>query len=239
MLRRVIRPVGTAPSGHKVVLAHADETLRRFWDQNIQPHIDRIDSVAEAALFAKKQIAPDDPHNEALRQLRADARWRWSGANISTQLAMILGTSSRQDPMRYALCVVLPEGLVPVGMLLLAERFFWPEQDPLVFVWYLSTAPDEALINFGVKQLRGTGSILIDHAVCRSFFLGFDGRVLLHAAERGGDSLVAWYQGLGFRRVPKEQEISTFRTPFNDGRYMHLDSESAAALIEKYDSRRT
>ena len=177
-----------------MAMTYADSECRAYWDKNVQHHIDRIDATAWTV--RKGQIAAGTQAEDANHgrvaisgqgDFRADARWRWSGPNISTQLAMIAGARLGQAPERYALCLAWGEELPPLGMLLLAERFTWNGEpnDPLVFVWYISGAPPQALSALKLPLIDGIGPMLIDHAVSRSFHLGFRGRLLLHAAPGG------------------------------------------------------
>lgn len=120
-------------------------------------------------------------------------------------------------------------------MILMVERYPYLLDRKLssVFVWYVTRAPDSALmeqLGVGPARLpRMLMTLALDCAVTRSFNLSLRGRVGLHAASEGGDDLVGKYLSMGMLRLPMDRPL-----PFgyrwmigNDGRYFYHDEASA------------
>lgn len=135
---------------------------------------------------------------------------------------MVIGVEHRE---RVCLC----------AMILMVDRYPYLLDRKLssVFVWYVTRAPDSALVEqlgVGPDRLpKKLMTIALDTAVTRSFNLSLRGRVGLHAASEGGDELVGKYLSMGMLQYPMDR-----RLPFgyrgmigNDGRYFYHDEASS------------
>lgn len=152
----------------------------------------------------------------------------------------------------------------PIAAMLVADGYpYMPDRTKsCVFVWYLTAAPKSALEANGIQPVK-TLRAMLDVAIQHSFNLGFDGRILLHAARAWHltDSsnllephrilaryrsapvqdaeLVAKYIKAGLRPVPVRgwwERIPLARPGRrNDGRYLHCDEITAMDLSKKMD----
>lgn len=116
-----------------------------------------------------------------------------------------------------------------------------------VFVWFLSTAPDEALTSIEDHPIpqdripRRLGSIALDVAVIHSLNHRRFGRTALYADERGGDSLLQWYRRRGMTILPDEDELPPGPRRLlkpSDGRYCYYTVPAAIQASKELDSLR-
>lgn len=222
-----IRFVDRAPtrSGGEVKIRVTPMMLAHvlWWHSHVQPVID------------------SDPN-------RVDRDWNWL---LYFPFAAVVGTALRRKPAGYVIGIVTEKEkhLIPCAMVILLGRF--PALDnhkkKSAFTWYLTTAPDEALLN--VKEYNLTedmlpkqlGSIAMDVVITHSVNHRSKGRVALYADKKGGDTLLNWYKKLGFKVLPSNQRLpSSPRRLFkpNDGRYCYFTPKAAMAASRRMDRLR-
>jgi hypothetical protein len=194
-----------------------------WWHSHVQPIIDR------------------DPS-------RADNGWNWM---LYVPFAELGGRVLMRKPVGYAVGLSDSESdrFVPCALVQLLGRV--PALDEhdreSVFVWFLSTAPDEALTSIEDHPIsedqipRRLGTIALDVAVTHSLNERRFGRTALYADERGGDVLLQWYQRRGMTVLPDEDTLP--RGPRrllkpSDGRYCYYTVPAAIEASEELDSLR-
>jgi len=156
-----------------------------WWHSHVQPIIDR------------------DPD-------RADNGWNWL---LYVPFAEITGRVLTRRPAGYTvgLCDEERDRFVPCALVQLLGRV--PALDDhdaeSVFVWFLSTAPDEALTSIPNHPIppdevpQRLGTIALDVAVTHSLNHRRLGRTALYADERGGNILLRWYERRGMTVLPE------------------------------------
>jgi hypothetical protein len=186
-----------------------------FWHQNIQPVIDNL---------------PD----------RLDNGWNW--AVMPFWLALVERLRGR-ELVGYA--IMCPSGNgkgVPVGLALLSCGY--PALDDprhgSVYVWYVATAPAQALVQHGIAARPPLLEALVDIAMVESEARGFDGRIGLHAANRGNSPSSrklhqAYRSRCGLIPVPPTAQLPGVRRGRNDGRYFYASPAVASARMAALD----
>lgn len=195
-----------------------------WWQANVQPVIDRDAS-------------------------RADRGWNWF---LYAPFTFAAGTAIAHEPAGYTVGIVSPSDgrlFVPCGLMLLVGRMraLDENRNRSTFVWFLSTAPEAALRNLDEIDLtrdtvpKRLGQITLDVALTHSFNTGRRGRVALHAAEEGGDALLAWYERQGMRVLPADRRLPRgFRRLVvpSDGRYCYFTTQAALKASQRLDPLR-
>ena len=222
-----VRFVRRAPtrSGEPVNLRVAHMTLPHvlWWHSHVQPIIDR------------------DPD-------RADRDWNWL---LYVPFATVAGGVLARQPAGYTVGIRAEEAghFIPCALVQLLGRYpalNAPKQKS-AFVWFMSTAPDEALLTIEGHPLsedrlpKRLGSIALDTAVTHSFNKRHLGRTALYADEDGGDVLLEWYEGRGMTALPADQKLP--RSPRrlikpSDGRYCYYTVEAAREASRSLDPLR-
>lgn len=194
-----------------------------WWHSHVQPIIDR------------------DP-------TRADKDWNWL---LYASFAEVAGRVLVRKPVGYTVGVTDPEldRFVPCALVQLLGRV--PALDDhdreSVFVWFLSTAPDEALTTIEDYPIpedripRRLGSIALDVAVTDSLNRRRFGRTALYADERGGEPLLQWYRRRGMTVLPDEDELPPGPRRLlkpSDGRYCYYTVPAAIAASKELDPLR-
>ena len=199
----------------KMTMAHV-----RWWHSQVQPIIDR------------------DPD-------RADNGWNWL---LYVPFAEVTGRLLTRKPAGYTVGVFDEDGdrFVPCALVQLLGRV--PALDDhdreSAFVWFLSTAPDEALTTIDDHPIpedqipRRLGSIALDVAVTHSLNERKLGRTALYADERGGERLLEWYVRRGMTILPDGQKLP--RGPRrllkpSDGRYCYYTVPAAVEASRGLD----
>ena len=225
--RRVVSFAKRAPtsSGDEVPIRVAKMKASHvlWWHSHVQPIIDR------------------DPD-------RADNGWNWL---LYVPFAEVAGTVLTRRPAGYTigLCNEERDRFVPCALVQLLGRV--PALDDhdreSVFVWFLSTAPEEALTTIEdhpipVDQVpRRLGSIALDVAVTHSLNKRRLGRTALYADERGGDALLAWYRRRGMALLPDDDELPPGPRRLlkpSDGRYCYYTVPAAVEASKELDPLR-
>jgi hypothetical protein len=194
-----------------------------WWHSHVQPIIDR------------------DPS-------RADNGWNWL---LYVPFAEVAGRLLTRKPAGYTIGISDRERdrFIPCALVQLLGRV--PALDDhlreSVFVWFLSTAPDEALTTIEdhpipVDQVpRRLGSIALDVAVTHSLNKRRLGRTALYADERGGDALLAWYRRRGMTVLPDDDELPPGPRRLlkpSDGRYCYYTVPAAVEASKELDPLR-
>jgi hypothetical protein len=152
----------------------------------------------------------------------------------------------QQDPAAFAICLKSfrcgQYSFLPCAMVLMVRRYaaFDGSPAPAGYVWFLSTAPREALRPHlpDADVPKALGQAALDVAITESFFAGRSGRIGLHAAAEGGDRLLDWYvQGRKMQRFPAAKPMPTVAR-VNDGRYLFYTAQAAYAASKALDSFR-
>lgn len=211
-----VRFASKAPtrSGEEIEIRVSRMTLAhvRWWHSHVQPVID------------------EDP-------TRVDRGWNWL---LYVPFATLTGGMLAREPHGYTVGIAAREvgRLIPCALIQLVGRY--PALDDhrkkSAFVWFMSTAPDKALLDIKEYHLtenrlpKRLGTIALDVAVTHSLNHRRLGRVALHADDDGGDALLKWYQRRGMEVLPAEQRLP--RGPRrllrpSDGRYCFYTVEGA------------
>jgi len=200
-----------------------DPTQALWWHSRVQPIID------------------EDPS-------RTDEDWNWL---LFGPFTYAVGKVLRRRPAGYAVGVERQDSgaFVPCGLALLLGRnpAIEDHSKRSTFTWYLTTAPQSALLGlpeYGLDDDRlpkALGSITLDVAVTHSFNHRSQGRVGLHADEKGGDALLEWYLSRGMTILPKDKKLPAGpRRIFSpsDGRYCYYTTEAAVEASRSLDNLR-
>ena len=194
-----------------------------WWHSHVQPIIDRDSS-------------------------RADNGWNWL---LYAPFARVAGRVLSRKPAGYTVGL-FDSGrdlFIPCALVQLLGRV--PALDDHdregAFVWFLSTAPDEALTTIEGHPIpedripRRLGSIALDVAVTHSLNERRLGRTALYADERGGDVLLQWYQRQGMTVLPDEDKLPPGPRRLlkpSDGRYCYYTVPAAIAASKELDPLR-
>ena len=224
--KKKIARVKKAPtkSGATIPLHISKMTLKqvRWWQAEIQPVIDELPN-------------------------RADKYWNWVLIAASTN---VIGRLFTRKPTGISIGIKIGQNFVPVALLQLVSKFPYlknPEQKS-AFIWYLSVAPKEALLQLEGIEIKEDllpkrlGSIALDTAVVYAMNHRYKGRTALHADEEGGDQLLDWYIARGMQIFPKNDDldigIRSIIVP-NDGRYCYYSEEGAREEIKEFNPLRS
>jgi hypothetical protein len=171
---------------------------------------------------------------------RPDRYWPWSVFLPMTHLTQLVQRRrcralviwARADNRRF----------LRVGMSILIEGY--PHLDvrrhgDAYFVWFISSAdPDLLKRDFQMSHPPALGRTLLDNAIVLSQRAGSAGRIGLHAATRGGVSLVELYKNCGLERLPAEAPLPQGIRRRNDGRFLYADAGPAELMAQMLDPRR-
>ena len=179
---------------------------------------------------------------------RVDDDWNWI---LYVPFARVAGKVMAKRPAGYSVGLENTGAgdFVPCAMTLLLGRnpAFDDHTKRSTFTWYLTTAPEQALLNlpeYGLTEDRlpkALGSITLDVAVTHSFNHRGHGRVGLHADEEGGDALLEWYQRRGMAVLSEDTRLPPGpRRLFSpsDGRYCYYTTEAAVEASRSLDNLR-
>ncbi len=194
-----------------------------WWHSHVQPLIDR------------------DPG-------RGDRNWNWL---LYVPFATLAGGVLVRQPVGYTvgICAENKDRFIPCALVQLLGRFpaLNAHKRKSVFVWFLSTAPDEALLSIKDHPIaenrlpKRLGTIALDVAVTHSLNKHRRGRTALYAEESGGNVLLEWYQKKGMSLLPADQRLPLVpRRLFkpSDGRYCYFTVDAALESSRALDSLR-
>ncbi len=115
------------------------------------------------------------------------------------------------------------------------------------FTWYLTTAPDGALLDIKDYQMdedelpKRLGTIALDVSVTHSLNHVARGRMSLHSDPNGGDWLLRWYQKRGMAVLPEDKKLPVGPRRWfkpNDGHYCYYTIATAVAESHALDELR-
>jgi hypothetical protein len=171
---------------------------------------------------------------------RADRHWSWTALLPMCHLIQLakrrycrpLVVWARTDESRF----------LRVGMSILIQDYpYLDVRHPgdSQFVWFISAAdPGILKSNFGMSHPPALGRVLLDNAIVLSQNAGFGGRIGLHAAQAGGQSLLKLYGACGLKRLPATAELPANVRRKNDGRFFYADEARAEELARLLDPSR-
>lgn len=194
-----------------------------WWQSQVQPIID------------------EDPE-------RADHDWNWL---LYASFAAVAGRVLSREPVGFTIGMTDEEGdrFIPCALVQLLGRvpaLDKPDKES-AFVWFLSTAPDQALTSIEDQPIaedripKRLGSIALDVAVSHSLNQRRGGRVALHADEDGGKPLLKWYLRQGMSVLPASKRLPEGpRRLFkpSDGRYCYYTVSGALEASRSLDPLR-
>ena len=220
-----------------------------FWTIELTPFVKRLPAASGNFIpVAVREIRPSlRPSYRARRWetlvhapyirvdgARPDRDWDWVWE--IPILTFAVGVARR--PRIFQLSLALDD--FPLGMIALLENERWPTDhaQPAVYVWYVTGAPFAAVAGRGDPKLRTAATL--DIAVTIGLNSAADGRLWLHAAPEGGDTLLRWYTEKGFEQVAGHIVLpSGLLVPReNDGRYFQLTATAAADFSRGLDGCR-
>jgi hypothetical protein len=207
-------------SGGRTPVIVTEGTLEdaRYWHQIVQPFI--------------TQATPT----------RLDRHWNWPRLLSWTR---VLERLAGRNAVFLQLNAETTTGdAFPIGQVLLSDGYpFFPDQrQASVFLWYLASAPPEALRAYGLHQDLKLMRPLVDIGVQFSLQRGYAGRLTLHAAASGnraadGELYDKYESGVGLVPYgPARWRVTLFRR--NDGRYFYADEARALYLSKRLDHLR-
>ena len=176
---------------------------------------------------------------------RGDQNWNWL---LYVPFATLAGGILARQPVGYTvgICVDGSDHFIPCALVQLLGRF--PALDAhkkkSTFVWFLSTAPDKALLTIKEHPIaedrlpKRLGTIALDVAVTHSLNKHRFGRTALYAEEAGGNILLKWYQKRGMSVLPADQRLPPGpRRLFkpSDGRYCYFTVDAAVQSSRALD----
>ena len=194
-----------------------------WWHSHVQPIID------------------DDP-------ARVDKDWNWM---LHVPLTRLFGITLAKRPVGYTVGIAAHETgvFIPCALVLLLgrDRALDNHAKRSTFTWYLTTAPDAALLNIEDYRLqedelpKRLGTIALDVSVTHSLNHVARGRMSLHSDPVGGNWLLEWYQNRGMTVLPEDEKL-----PFgprrlfkpNDGHYCYYTVADALAESRELDELR-
>lgn len=171
---------------------------------------------------------------------RADRYWIWS---VLLPMCHLVQLTKR----RYCRALVIwarnDHGrFLRVGMSMLIESYPYLDAAPNLdsyFAWFISAA-DPAILQaeFAMTHPPALGRALLDNAVVLSQNAALGGRIGLHAAAAGGESLLNIYRACGLRRLPRTAKLPAGVKGKNDGRFLFADNARAEAMAAMLDPSR-
>ncbi|MGB3051029.1 MAG: hypothetical protein WBB42_08515 [Polyangiales bacterium] len=205
--------------------------------EDIRIHVAKM--TAPHVLWWHSHVQPIIDHDPT----RADNGWNWL---LYVPFAEVAGLVLTRKPAGYTIGITDPERdrFIPCALVQLLGRV--PALDDhdreSVFVWFLSTAPDEALTSIEDHPIpedripRRLGSIALDVAVTHSLNHRRFGRTALYADERGGDPLLQWYRRRGTTVLPDEEKLPPGPRRLlkpSDGRYCYYTVPAAIEVSKE------
>jgi hypothetical protein len=172
---------------------------------------------------------------------RADQGWRWP---LYVTLLKGLAATLGQKPHAYEISVLKPDfSHVPCALVLMVGRYAALDgTGKAPFLWFFSNAPAAALKPYLSESEipKPIAVSALDSAVTHAFRFGALGRISLHAASKGGDKLMAWYEGHGMDKFPSTRKHPALGRGYDeaDGRYFFYMTAGACTFASRQDSFR-
>ena len=210
-----------APIGIRVARMQLSHVL--WWHSHVQPLIDRDEQ-------------------------RVDRGWNWL---LYVPFATLAGGVLARRPVGYTVGIhdEPTDRFIPCALVQLLGRC--PALDEPkrkgVFVWFLSTAPAQALLTIEGHPMtpdrlpKRLGTITLDVAVTHSLNNLRLGRAALYAEEAGGSILLQWYQKRGMSVLPAGKRLPPSPRRLlkpSDGRYCYFTVEAAVESSRALDALR-
>lgn len=194
-----------------------------WWQSHVQPIID------------------EDP-------TRVDNDWNWV---LLAPLTRLFGLGTAKRPVGYTVGIAGHDTghYIPCALVLLLgrDRALDNHRKRSAFTWYLTTAPDAALLNIKGYRLqedqlpKRLGTIALDVSVTHSLNRVARGRVSLHSDPKGGERLLNWYENRGMEVLPEGKKLPVGpRRLFkpSDGYYCYYTIDAAVTASRELDSLR-
>ncbi len=194
-----------------------------WWQSHVQPIIDQ------------------DPD-------RVDNDWNWM---LVASLTRLFGLATAKRPLGFTVGIAAHDTgqFIPCALVLLLgrDRALDNHAKKSTFTWYLTTAPDAALLAVEDYDLdadhlpKRLGTIALDVCVTHSLNHVARGRVSLHSDPEGGDRLLGWYEKRGMTVLPRGRRLPAGpRRLFkpSDGHYCYYTVDAAAKASRELDSLR-
>jgi len=190
----------------------------RWWDKNVQCHID--------SSFKD----------------RADNGWNWPLIYIMTKLSTLRYPVYGFSILAKSNANSLKEEYLPIGMAIVVRNYPYlnDHEKKSSFLWFLSSLPKSLFANLGLDSYKAVGRGVIDSVLCDAFKNWLLGVVSLHADPAGGDDLLNWYSSIGMEQIDKDIDIPKPRGILkkNDGRYFsYLPTENIKAYMQLLEWR--
>jgi len=194
------------------------------------------DMTASDALWWDTRLGP----KHARITTRADRLWSWS---VLLPMCHLVQLAKRRFCRPLVIWARVDSGrFLRSGMSILIEEYPYLDIDypgSSHFVWFISAADAEVLSSdFGMSHAPALGRVLLDNAIVLSQNAGFAGRIGLHAATAGGDTLLKVYGRCGLINLPAKAALPPYVRRKNDGRFFYADEPAAEALAALLDPSR-
>jgi hypothetical protein len=205
-------------------------------DQTRAVDIRMTDMVAGDAAWWDARIGSKHARNRS----RADRLWAWS---VLLPLCHLVQLTKRRHCRPLVIWARADNGrFVRVGMSIFIENYPYLEVSrglDSYFVWFMSAADPAVLqADFGMTHAPALGRVLLDNAIVLSQNAKLGGRIGLHAAARGGRTLLSIYASCGLINLASTAELPTGVRRKNDGRFFLADEARAEAMAALLDPRR-
>lgn len=179
---------------------------------------------------------------------RVDNGWNWL---LYAPLTRLFGIALARRPVGYTIGIAAHETghFIPCALVLLLgrDRALDKHTKRSTFTWFLTTAPDAALLSIKDYRLhenelpKRLGTIALDVAVTHSLNHLAGGRMSLHSDPKGGERLLGWYRKRGMSVLPENHKL-----PFgprrlfapSDGLYCYYTIAAAMEASRELDELR-
>jgi hypothetical protein len=188
-----------------------------------------------------QRIIDEDPN-------RVDNDWNWM---LFAPLTRLFGIVTAKRPVGYTVGIAAHDTghFIPCALVMLLgrDRAFDNHAKRSTFTWYLTTAPDGALLDIKDYQMdedelpKRLGTIALDVSVTHSLNHVARGRMSLHSDPNGGDWLLRWYQKRGMAVLPEDKKLPVGPRRWfkpNDGHYCYYTIATAVAESHALDELR-
>jgi hypothetical protein len=194
------------------------------------------DMTAADALWWDRKIGP---HHLSITG-RADRFWEWSV--LLPACTLIQKAKGRQCRALVVWAKADNQKFVRAGMSMFIQRYPYldvRQPSDAEFIWFISGADPAVLASkFGISHPPSLARVFIDMGIVLSQNVGTEGRIGLHAALAGGESLLNVYSRCELEQLPATAPLPTGLRRPNDGRFFYADCATAERLARKLDPNR-